>query len=236
MHFEKERSFDWLLSQNMTEIKEVSRVLLACQLWDIKTDLANKLMEQKEDKSWNNSLRDTSRAISALAKMENDYSDIKSWILAKQENGAWNNDVYDTTYALMALAEMGTYNSKACKWLVDNYSSDWEFPGTTALIISALIKQGGISQNKNDDHSEFILKHAKWILTQRDKNGAWKSIATSNICIQALILAGYHGELSSDIEWVLGKMNDNGSWGKDNGNVTATALSLITLAQFAKNR
>lgn len=234
MHFEKEISFDWLLSQNITEIKEISRVLMACQLWNIKTDLADKLIETKKEGHWNNSLRDTSRSVSALEKIGITYPDIESWILTKQENGAWNNDVYDTTYALMALADMGKYNLEACKWLVDNYSSDWEFPGTTALVISALIKQSQVKQDENNSYSDFVNERARWILTQRDKNGAWKTIATSNICVQALMLAGCHEKLSNDIDWVLQKMNENGSWGKDDGNITATALSLISLAQFLR--
>ncbi len=232
MYFKKERSFYWLLSQDISKIKEISRVLLAFQLWNVETDLARKLIEEKNDGHWNNSIRDTSRSISALAKVEENQENTKKWILAQQENGAWNNDVYDTTYALMALADMGIYNLEGCRWLVDNYSSEWEYPGTNSLIINALIKQGKLDQN--DEFSAFINEHAKWILGQRDKNGAWKTIATSNICIQALILAGYHEELSSDIEWVLEKMNHNGSWGKNEASVTATALSLITLAQFTK--
>jgi hypothetical protein len=175
--------------------------------------------------------------VSALTSVGIKHTDVAQWILSKQENDAWNNDVYDTTYALIALADMGVHNSKACKWLVDNYASDWEYPGTTALIISALIKQNQIKENDDthgSDYNKFINEHARWILTQRDKNGAWKTIATSNICIQALMLAGYKEELNSDIEWVLDKMNSSGTWGKDDGNITSTALSLITLAQFIK--
>ena len=88
MHFKNEKSFDWLLSQNITEIKEVSRVLLACQLWNIETDLAKKLIKEKEDGHWNNSLRDTSRSVSALAKMGIAYPDIENWILEGVAQGA----------------------------------------------------------------------------------------------------------------------------------------------------
>ncbi|WP_406659912.1 hypothetical protein V7O66_08655 [Methanolobus sp. ZRKC3] len=232
MHFDKEKSFNWLFSQDITEVKEISRVVLASHLWDVKNELIVKLIRAKGERFWNYSLRDSSRAVSALANRGIIFPDVEKWILSKQENSSWNNDVYDTTYALAALADMGIYNPEGCSWLVENYSSDWEYPGTTALIISALIRQNEIQGAETTNYKDFINERARYILSQRDKNGAWKTIATSNICIQALLLAGCKKELSDDIDWLLGKMNANGVWGKDEGNVTATALSLITLAYF----
>ena len=88
MHFEKKKSFDWLLSQNITEIKEISRVLMACQLWNIKTNLADKLVEKKKEGHWNSSLRDTSRSVSALEKMGITDLDIEKWILANKKTGS----------------------------------------------------------------------------------------------------------------------------------------------------
>jgi squalene cyclase len=67
------------------------------------------------------------------------------------------------------------------------------------------------------------------------ENGGWKFIATSNLVMQALIMAGRSGEIDQSIRWLLKKQNDNGSWGKNNEDITATAQSLITLALYTNS-
>jgi squalene cyclase len=48
-------------------------------------------------------------------------------------------------------------------------------------------------------------------------------------------MAGFNEELEESGKWLLNKQNPNGSWGKGEGDVTATALSLITLG-YLNNR
>lgn len=232
MHFNSELSFNWLLSRDITEAKELSRAMLACHLWNVKNDMASKLIRLKKEGSWNHSLRDTARAASALAAIGIVFLDVSKWMLSEQKEGSWNEDVYDTTYALIALADMGIENSKGCLWLTRNYGPAWEHPGTTSLILQALISQESLGTRDIPDNEEFIHERARWLLARRSPEGAWETIATSNLVMQALLLAGYGRELDTAQQWILSRMNANGSWGKDTGDVTASSLSLITLAQL----
>lgn len=227
MHFNSELSFDWLLSRNITEVKELSRAILACHVWDVENDLAPKLIRLKKEGSWNHSLRDTARAASSLAAIGMVFPDVGEWMLSEQERASWNEDVYDTTYALIALADMGIRNVEGCSWLVDNYGPSWEYPGTTSLVLQALLLQGKLGGLP--DEKEFVLDRVKWLLSRRSPEGDWETIATSNLVMQALILAGYGRELGASKQRLFSLMNNNGSWGKDAGDVTATSLSLVTL-------
>ncbi len=229
MHFNCERSFAWLFSQEVAQVKELSRALMACQLWGQSKDMVPRLIRLKGDGSWNGSLRDTARAASALSGAGMMFPDVREWMLSKQNNnGAWNDDVYDTTYALTALADMGVANKEACQWLLDNYGSAWEHPGTTSLIIQSLILQSKLMDIPGA--TQFIHNRAEWLLSKRASEGAWENIATSNIVMHALMLAGYGSELKSAEQWILSKMNTNGSWGAKEGDITATALTLMTIA------
>ncbi|WP_406656484.1 prenyltransferase/squalene oxidase repeat-containing protein [Methanolobus sp. ZRKC2] len=235
MQFQIEETFSWISSRDVRSVKELSRTILACDLWNIETDLAPELISLKREGCWEESLRDTARAASTLASRNVIYPEVVEWLLSKQKDGAsWNNDVYDTAYVLSSLADMGVHDRKACLWLVENYGPAWEHPGTTALIISALTKQEKLNKIENTDIKEFISERAEWILSKRTYKGAWKTIATSNIVMQALILAGYDNELEEPIHWLLDRMNFNGSWGKNEGDINTTALTLITLASLEK--
>lgn len=229
MHFNSELSFDWLLSRDITEVKELSRAIVACHLWDVENDLTPKLIRLKEESRWNHSLRDTARAATSLAAIGIVFPDVGKWMLSEQEKGSWNEDVYDTTYALIALADMGIRNLEGCSWLVDNYGPSWEHPGTTSLVLQALILQGKLGVRDVPDENEFIRDRAKWLLSRRSPEGDWETIATSNLAIQALILTGDGRELGVSKQRLFSLMNNNGSWGKNTGDVTATSLSLITL-------
>ncbi len=91
--------------------------------------------------------------------------------------------------------------------------------GTTSLIIMALLKQ-----NKTK-YGEFIKNRSSWLLSKR-QSGGWTYIATSNLAIQALMLAG-EADITPSIKWLLGKQN-NGNW----GDITSTSLSLISLKMY----
>ena len=235
MYFKSEISFNWLLSRNIHGVKELSRAMLACHLWDVKSDMAPRLIRLKTEGSWNHSLRDTARAASALAAIGIVYPDVSTWILSEQSDSSWNEEVYDTAYALIALADMGIENMNGCSWLVDNYGPAWEHPGTTALILQALSSQGRLGDKDTYDWNGFIHERARWLLSRRTQEGAWGPIATSNLVMQALLLAGYAAELEREKLWLFSSMNTNGTWGKGTGDVTATSLSLITL-KYMENR
>ena len=106
--------------------------------------------------------------------------------------------------------------------MVSNYGKKWEHTGTTSLIITALLKQ-----NK-EKYLNFILDRAGWILSKRE-SGGWTYTATSNLAIQALILAGEE-DIAPSIKWLTGRQF-NGNW----GDVTATALSLTSLKMYLES-
>lgn len=230
-----ERAFAWTGQQNASGAKELARLITACELWNVENDYSSRLIKLRSGNNWNGSVRETARACSAFASSDIDLKDSSRWLVSRQEsNGSWKNDVYDTTYALMALADMGIPNPEGCRWLVGNYDDKWEHVGTTSLIITALIQQAHLIEE--DPFADFIRERARWILSEKDEDGGWEFISTSNLVIQALSLAGFNGELEASEKWLLSGQNANGSWGKGEGDVTATALSLITLGILKNNR
>lgn len=225
------KSFDWIKTRQPSSAKELSRVVTAGSLWSIpNNDNAAHLIRMKHDGAWNDSIRETARACSALAGIGITFNDSKRWLLSHQHEDSWNDDVYDTTYALAALADMGKSNEDGCQWLVENYGAEWEHVGTTALVITALWKQDTLSGSAV--YRDFINERAEWILSQREADGGWKFISTSNIVMQALMLVGFKDELEGDVQWLLGEMNGDGAWGKGDGDVIATALGLITIGMW----
>ncbi|MDG6242837.1 MAG: hypothetical protein QCH31_00385 [Methanolobus sp.] len=233
MDFKSETSFKWLYSQEISSVKDLARMAQADYLWNTKKEYSEKLISLKNECSWNSDLRNTARAASVLAITGTICKNVEKWILSKQADRSWNNDAYDTAYALIALADMGSHNLEGCGWLIENYGHDWEHPGTTALIITALIKQTLPGNNKI--FTDFVENRTKWIIEQRENNKAWKTLATSNLVIQALLLAGHKKETTIPIKWLLSSMNINGSWGKDNGEINTTSLSLISLKEYSKH-
>ncbi|MDK2826372.1 MAG: hypothetical protein PWQ63_1231 [Methanolobus sp.] len=234
MIFKSEASFKWLYSQKITKVKDLARVAQATYLWNKENNFMDQLIGLRAGDSWNNDLRDTSRAASVLALTGTVFTETGRWILEKEKNGSWNEDVYDSTYALAALADLGSFNYGGCRWLIENYGEKWEHPGTTSLIITALIKQG--KTGNTNDYDEFIEEKARWIISRKEKNNSWKTPATSNLVIQSLILADHKDEVNESVEWILGQMNDNGSWGKDGGDINTTSLSLITLHEYMNSQ
>ncbi|SFM41651.1 hypothetical protein [Methanolobus profundi] len=232
MDLKSEASFKWLYSQKIAKVKDLARIVQASHLWNEKKHYIEELLNLRTGDSWNCDLRDTSRAVSALALTDMVFPEVGEWLLSKRTGSSWNDDVYDTTYALAALGDMGHYDANGCQWLVDNYGPKWEHPGTTALIINALIRQS--EAGNVNSYASFIDERAKWIISQREMNGAWKTLATSNLVIQALILAGYKEVTEGPFNWILSKMNKNCSWGKDNGDINTTSLSLITIHEYTE--
>ncbi len=230
MDFKSERSFKWLYSQKLEKVKDLARIVQASYLWNEKNKYRKELLSLKSGNSWNLDIRDTARAVSALAHDGTVCHNTERWILSKQSDGAWNENVYDTAYVLSSLADMDSYNPEGCRWLIENYGAKWEHPGTTSLIISALIKQEKLTEK--NIYADFVQERSRWLISKKDENGAWKTQATSNLVIQSLILAGYKDELSESVRWLLEKRNDNGSWGKEGGDINTTSLSLITFWKY----
>jgi hypothetical protein len=234
MIFTSEASFKWLYSQEITKVKDLARVVQASYLWNEENNFAEQLMSLRKGDCWNNDLRDTSRAASVLALTGTVFTETGKWILEKQNNGSWNENIYDSTYALAALADLGFFNPEGCRWLIENYGVKWEHPGTTALIITSLIKQGRLGNTNDYDMS--IEEKARWIISRKEVNNSWKTPATSNLVIQSLMLAGHRDEVTESVEWILDQVNDNGSWGKDEGDINTTSLSLITLREYINSQ
>jgi hypothetical protein len=186
------------------------------------------LLSIKKNGHWETEtpLTDTARACCALISCGFEQPESLQWIQDQQENDCWSNNEIDTAYALIALGESNVRNKSGCDWLARKYGEEWEYAGTTSLIITALIKQDRIR------YRDFIRDRVTWLLSQRHSCG-WIHIATSNLVIQALILAdekGIKDDILHSIRWILEKhRNDN--W----GNITSTALSLISLGMYDKN-
>lgn len=216
----------WLKKQKPVAVKDLSRMIQALSLWnEPAVELIEVLLSKRKGAFWETDtpLLDTARACSALAGCGMIQQDALEWILGQQKFNNWNNNEIDTAYALIALGDSGVKNKPACEWLSGGYGEKWEHAGTTALIITALLKQD------RDRYAEFIKNRSNWLLSKRE-SGGWTYIATSNLAIQALILAGemdIEKEVGLSIEWLLEKQN------KDNwGNIIATSLSLISIKMY----
>ena len=173
----------WLREQEQANIKDISRTIQALTIWNEPTSpLVEKLLSLKEWET-GTSLLDNARACIALCGCGRIHPEMISRIREEQHGENWNNNEIDTAYALVALGKCGIKNEKGCEWLFRNYGPEWEHPGTTSLIITALIKQD------NEKYQDFIKERAGWLFTKRE-NGGWVHTATSNLVIQALILSG----------------------------------------------
>jgi hypothetical protein len=227
------KSFEWLSAQQIRSVKELSSILSAHALWALPNPYITLLiLKQENNGSWNSSIRDTARACSALSKEGIVFMASAKWLLARKSKNSWNLDVYDTAYALAALADMGTQDKAGCNWLYEHYCPAWEQVGTTSLIITALKKQDNLAKTKTFE--TFIREKAEWILSKRGLDGGWEHISTSNLAIQALILAGFKGELEASVHWLLDNVHESGAWGNKNDDINATALTLSTLGLYKK--
>ncbi|AKB53163.1 hypothetical protein MSBR2_2218 [Methanosarcina barkeri 227] len=226
-------SFEWLSAQRIQSVKELSSTLSAHALWVLPNPYITRLIvEQDNDGSWNSSIRDTARACSALSTEGIVFMASARWLLARKRENSWNRDVYDTAYALAALADMGTQDKDGCNWLSENYCPAWEQVGTTSLIITALKKQDNLAKTRTFE--TFIQEKARWILSKRRTDDGWKHISTSNLAIQALLLAGFKDEVEDSVHWLLENVHENGAWGNKDDDINATALTLSTLGLYRK--
>ncbi len=216
----------WLKKQKPVTVKDISRSIQAFHIWDEPaSDLIDILLSMKKNgyRETEKPLTDTARSCSALVSCGFEQPETLRWIQDQQENDCWDNNEIDTAYALIALGDSDITNKSGCEWLVRKYGVKWEYPGTTALIITALIKQDRIKYN------DFIKNRTEWLISKRE-SGGWAHIATSNLVIQALILSGLKDiqqEIHPSIQWLLEKQ-ENDNW----GNITSTSLSLISLGMY----
>jgi hypothetical protein len=224
------KGFEWLSVQQIDSVKELSSTVSAHAFWKLPNPYITRLILKKEDGSWNSSIRDTSRACSALSTEGIIFMASVRWLLSRKSTVSWNEDVYDTAYALGALADMETQDKNGCVWLFENYCPAWEQVGTTSLIITALRKQENLS--KSGDFETFIRERAEWIISQKKQDGGWGHISTSNLAVQALLLAGFKKEIEDSVHWLLSNNHKNGAWGNKEDDINATALSLMTLGSF----
>ena len=67
---------------------------------------------------------------------------------------------------------------------------------------------------------------------KEDQDGGWEHISTSNLAIQALLLAGFKDEVEDSVHWLLENVHKNGAWGNKEDDINATALSLSTLGLY----
>jgi hypothetical protein len=225
------KGFEWLAAQQINSAKELSSTISAHALWELPNPYITQLIfKQEKNGSWNFSVRDTARACSALSTEGIVFMVSERWLLARKSRGSWNDDVYDTAYALGALADMGTQDRNACQWLYEHYCPSWEQVGTTSLIITALKKQENLIEGK--EFESFIRERAEWILSKKDPLGGWEHISTSNLAIQALLLAGFKDEIEDSVHWLLEKTRIGGAWGNIEEDINATALTLTSLGFY----
>jgi hypothetical protein len=224
------KGFEWLSAQQVHSVKELSSSVSAHALWRLPDPYITRLILKKENGSWNSSVRDTARACSALSTEGIIFMESGKWLLAGENENSWNEDVYDTAYALGALADMETQDRGGCKWLYEHYCPAWEQVGTTSLIITALKKQETLAKRK--DFETFIREKAEWVLSRKRQDGGWEHISTSNLAIQALILAGFKKEVEDSVHWLLENVRKSGAWGNKEDDINATALSLSTLGLY----
>lgn len=226
------KGFKWLSAQQIESVKELASTVSAHALWGLPNPYIARLILKKEGDSWNSSIRDTARACSALSTEGIILRAPEKWLLSRKKGSSWNEDVYDTAYSLGALADMEISDKEGCNWLYENYCPVWEQVGTTSLIITALKKQENLTESR--DFEEFIRERAEWVLSKRGQDGGWEYISTSNLAIQALLLAGFKKEVEDSIYWLLGKARESGAWGNKEGDINATALSLSTLGMYER--
>ncbi|WP_440954127.1 hypothetical protein ACSAZK_10700 [Methanosarcina sp. Mfa9] len=224
------KSFKWLSQQQISSLKELSRALSARAVWKRPNPYITRLIHEKEEASWNDSVRETSRACAALATEGIVFTASEKWLLSKKSGSSWNEEVYDTAYVLAALADMEVKDREGCRWLYENYGPSWEQVGTTSLIITALQKQDTLA--KSTEFRAFIRERAEWVLSKREPDGGWKHISTSNLAVQALVLAGFKNEIEDSIRWLLENVHENGAWGNKEDDINATSLTLITLGLY----
>lgn len=249
--------FSWLASQfsktDTFSAKELSHLILLYfekkEMENAALFLASLLSLQKPDGAFEN-IRETARSTSVLFtiiskkqifltpffQLENRLQLIKDaevaankslfYLLSQKER--WGDDIYDLVYILSALGDAGIFEPEFCLNLCEQDHPDWNHPGTTALIVTALQKQKNLSLFQESEDaliSNFIQKKIDWLVSVRE-NGCWKYTATSNLILHAFILCGQKRQAFASLSWLIQSQKENGSWEDD---VNTTALSFLVL-------
>ena len=99
------------------------------------------------------------------------------------------------------------------------------------LLLLRLLKNRKIWQKAKI--SRFLFgKGLSGSFQEKGQDGGWEHISTSNLAIQALLLAGFKEEIEDSVHWLLEKADKNGAWGNKEEDINATALSLSTLGLY----
>ena len=123
------------------------------------------LSKQDADGSFENSLRETARAVSSLRKALSfsEKCGISASFFVRAEQAAetgmtfllenrneWHNDMYDLVYILPAAAASGYFFPDECAGIISEAAArkELDHPGTTALMMNAVFEQ--IRQAKED--------------------------------------------------------------------------------------
>ena len=226
-----------------TSVKELSNLALSHFHWDyrqisflyIYALLSKHLPENFEN------IRDTARTVSCLysvslnASCGFDQEEMKkakasavSRLLSQKKEWGSLDDIYNAAYALSALADAESFQEEICLDLCESDRPEWQHPGTTALILTALWKQknlGLFSEEADSMIFKFISEKANQLISVRRENH-WKYTATSCLVLNALILCNQKAEAEKSLPWLLAAQKENGSWEND---LNTTALSLLTL-------
>ena len=220
------RALDWLMGVKIVSVKEASQITKALCMWGQDAGKAVEWLQlTRSADHWEsaNPVRDTARACVAFVECGISCEGMADWLKEMQsDHGSWNDDVYDTCYALIALGTIGRQNSQGVDWLLNNFSEKWMYPGTIALISSALIQQDAKGM------AEHIKRNSSWLLAQRT-DGNWNYMATSCLVIQSLILDGRSGDLGGSLDWLIESLEEN-EW-----KVPVVSLALITLKMYQDN-
>ena len=224
-------------------VKELSNLALSHFYWNyrqisflyIYALLSKQLSENSE------SIRDTARTVSCLysvslnASCGFDHEEMKrakavavSHLLSRKKEWGSLDDIYDAAYALSALADAGSFQEEICLDLCESDRPEWQHPGTTALILTALWKQknlGLFSEEADFMIFKFISEKTNRLISARRENH-WKYAATSCLVLNALTLCNQKAEAEKSLPWLLASQKENGSWEND---LNTTALSLSTL-------
>ena len=224
-------------------VKELSNLALSHFYWNyrqISFLYIYALLSKQENDLFENS-RDMARAASCFfsvslnAQCGYDNEEMKkakaesvSHLLSRKKEWGGLDDIYDAAYALAALADAGNFQEEICLDLCESDRPEWQHPGTTALIMTALWKQknlGLFSEEADFIVFKFISDKADWLISVREENH-WKYTATSCLVLNALALCNRKAEAEKSLPWLLASQKENGSWEND---LNTTALSLSTL-------
>ncbi|WNY25688.1 hypothetical protein [Methanolapillus millepedarum] len=243
-------------------VKELSNLILVYVFWNRPSVFfpaaAALLKKQQPDGSFGD-IKDTARAVSSMSavwkhldriishpKYQEHYADFDAvglmaslqkslkpatdfLLLTKND---WSSDIYDWVYALAAIADAGIFEKRMSLDLCKD-NPEWKFPGTTALILTALQKQQDLhsfSEEEDLEISTFIDRKANWLILER-KDGHWNHIATSCLVLMALSRIDNPACVAS-IPWLYSAQQKNGSFEDDLNKTCLAVLAESYMSRF----